>query len=197
MKLLREWYPLDYTPTTIKESRETNDGKIILSGILQKADTLNQNGRVYPRDILEREVINYQKIIQENRSTGELDHPESSVVSLQNVSHIIRDAYFDSDDVIGTVEVLGTPAGKILQELLNAGVRIGISSRGVGTTKRDSDRDVVQNDYQIICWDIVQDPSTPGAFISESVDPAQVRRFFTKTDRIDRIANEILLLKRN
>jgi len=197
MKLLREWYPLDYTPTTIKESRETNDGKIILSGILQKADTLNQNGRVYPRDILEREVINYQKIIQENRSTGELDHPESSVVSLQNVSHIIRDAYFDSDDVIGTVEVLGTPAGKILQELLNAGVRIGISSRGVGTTKRDSDRDVVQNDYQIICWDIVRDPSTPGAFISESVDPAQVRRFFTKTDRIDRIANEILLLKRN
>ena len=130
--LLTEWLSFDYSPEMIKESRESNSGKIIMKGILQKADTLNQNGRIYPEPILSREVRNYQKFIQENRALGECDHPDSSVVELKNASHIIREAWMDNDICYGTVELLDTPSGKILQSLVESGVTLGISSRGVG-----------------------------------------------------------------
>ena len=139
MKLLTEYNIFEYTPEMIKESMEQNNGKVVMKGILQKANTLNQNGRVYPLPILQREIMNYQKFIREGRSLGELDHPDSSVVELKNVSHIVRDAQMDGDAVIGTVEILNTPSGKILQSLIESGVTLGISSRGVGTTKRQGD----------------------------------------------------------
>ena len=164
-KLLTEWLAFDYSPDQIKESRELNNGKIIMKGVLQKADTLNQNGRIYPREILEREVRNYQKFIKENRALGECDHPDSSVVELKNASHIIREARMDAGTCYGTVELLDTPSGKILQSLVESGVTLGISSRGVGSTNRDGDYDVVQDDFQLICWDYVSEPSTPGAFM--------------------------------
>jgi len=165
MKLLTEYNIFEYTPEMIKESMEQNNGKVVMKGILQKANTLNQNGRVYPLPILQREIMNYQKFIREGRSLGELDHPDSSVVELKNVSHIVRDAQMDGDAVIGTVEILNTPSGKILQSLIESGVTLGISSRGVGTTKRQGDTQVVQDDFQLICWDFVSEPSTPGAFM--------------------------------
>ena len=195
LHLLTSWTPFEYTKEQIKESRDQNGGKIVMRGILQKADTLNQNGRVYPKVILDREVRNYQKFIAENRALGECDHPDSSVVELKNVSHIVREAHMDGDICYGTVELLDTPAGKILQSLVESGVTLGISSRGVGSTKSEGDHQVVQDDFQLICWDFVSEPSTPGAFMMREgveVRRSDLNKFFNKTDRIDRIFNDIL-----
>jgi len=195
MKLLTEYNIFEYTPEMIQESITNNGGKIVMTGVLQKANTLNQNGRVYPLPILQREIINYQKFISEGRSLGELDHPDSSVVELKNVSHIVRDAQMDGDVVVGTVEILDTPSGKILKSLIQSGIKLGISSRGVGTTKRKGDTQVVQDDFQLICWDFVSEPSTPGAFMmaeGRDLSEAEIKNIFTKSDRIDRILNAIL-----
>lgn len=194
-KLLTEWMSFEYVPQMIKESRERNGGKIVMKGILQKSDTLNQNGRVYPDVILSREVRNYQKFIKENRALGELDHPDSSVVELKNASHIVREAYMQEGICYGTVEILDTPSGKILQSLVESGITLGISSRGVGSTKRESNYDVVQDDFQLICWDFVSEPSTPGAFMMKegrSLSRSEINQVFNRTDRIDRIFNDIL-----
>ena len=194
-KLLTEWLAFDYSSDQIKESRELNNGKIIMKGVLQKADTLNQNGRLYPEPILSREVRNYQKFIKENRALGECDHPDSSVVELKNASHIIREAYMDSGICYGTVELLDTPSGKILQSLVESGVTLGISSRGVGSTQREGDYDVVQDDFQLICWDYVSEPSTPGAFMmreGRDFSRKDLNRHFTKSDRVYRVFNDIM-----
>ena len=194
VKLLTEWLAFDYSPGMIKESREANEGKVIMKGILQKADTLNQNGRIYPLPILEREVRNYQKFIKENRALGECDHPDSSVVELKNASHIIREAHMSDGVCYGTVELLDTPSGKILQSLVESGVTLGISSRGVGSTRREGDYDVVQDDFQLICWDYVSEPSTPGAFMmkeGKDFSKEDLNRHFTKSDRIFRLFNDI------
>ena len=193
-KLLTEWLAFSYSSDQIKESKELNGGKIVMKGVLQKADTLNQNGRIYPQAILEREVRNYQKFIQENRALGECDHPDSSVVELKNASHIIREAHMEGDVCYGTVELLDTPSGKILQSLVEAGVTLGISSRGVGSTHRDGDYDVVQDDFQLICWDYVSEPSTPGAFMmkeGKDFSRSDLDRHFTKSDRLFRLFNDI------
>lgn len=199
LKLINSYQVFEYTPQMIRESRESNDGKIVMKGVLQKADTLNQNGRIYPKQILEREIRNYQKFIVENRALGELDHPDSSVVNLKNVSHIVKEAYLDGDVVYGTVEILDTPSGKILQSLVESGVKLGISSRGVGSTKKQGDYQVVQDDFQLICWDYVSEPSTPGAFMmaeGKSISNKDLQQIFNKSDRINRIINEILVSKK-
>lgn len=196
LQILNSYATFEYTPDMINESRELNDGKIVLKGILQKSETVNQNGRIYPRVILEREIRNYQKFIQESRALGECDHPDSSVVELKNVSHIIREAYLDGDVVYGSVELLDTPCGKILQSLVESGVKLGISSRGVGSTKRQGEFQVVQDDFQLICWDFVSEPSTPGAFVmregKELIAEEALNAFFNNSDKVDRIFNEIL-----
>lgn len=198
LHLLTEWQPLNLDSKSIAESKIRNNGKIILRGILQKSETLNQNGRIYPRAILEREVRNYQKFIRENRALGECDHPAESVVELKNVSHIIKEAWMEGDVCYGIVELLDTPCGKILQSLVESGVTLGISSRGVGSTKREGNAQVVQDDFQLICWDIVAEPSTPGAFLSEGkveekvITTEELNKTFTKSDRVNRILNEIL-----
>lgn len=193
-KLLREWFAVDYKPELIKESRDKNGGKLMLQGIIQKSDTKNQNKRIYPTEILRREIENYQKAVRENRAVGELDHPENSAVSLKNVSHIVREMWWDGNNVMGRVEVLPTPQGKVLESLLEAGVTIGISSRGVGSTESTNEGlDIVQPDYQIICFDIVSEPSTPGAYLfaeGKSIETAEVK--FTKADRIFRALNDIV-----
>ena len=199
LRLLNSYEVFDYTPEMIKESREKNNGKVVMKGILQKADTLNQNGRIYPLDVLQREVRNYQKFIVENRALGELDHPDSSVVNLKNVSHLVKEAYLENGVVYGTVEILDTPSGKILQSLVESGVKLGISSRGVGSTKKQGDYVVVQDDFQLICWDYVSEPSTPGAFMlpeGRRIESAELQRVFNKSDRIDRILNDILSFER-
>ena len=131
MKLLTEYVNFEYSREQLAEAREKNNGRLVMSGILQKAGTLNQNGRVYPEDVLEREVRNYQKFITEGRALGELDHPDSSVVELKNVSHVVRSAHMADGVVYGTIDVLETPNGKILQSLVERGIKIGITSRGL------------------------------------------------------------------
>ena len=195
LKLITEWSAWEYDKEKTLTEASTNGGKYIMRGILQKANTLNQNGRVYPMDILEREVRNYQKFIAENRALGELDHPDSSVVELKNASHIVREAYMQGDICYGTVEILDTPSGKILKSLVDSGVTLGISSRGVGSTRKEGDYQVVQDDFQLICWDFVTEPSTPGAFMmkeGKEINETDLNRHFTKSDRIDRIFNDII-----
>ena len=167
-RLLIDTIPFTMTKSQINESLEDNNGRLIVNGVLQRAEAENQNGRVYPRSILEREVEKYKgREIKENRAFGELDHPESSVVELKNTSHIIRDVYWKGDDVMGRVEVLKTPSGNILKELLEAGCTVGISSRGMGSVKEASSGNTVtvEDDFDLICWDFVSNPSTHGAFM--------------------------------
>ena len=194
LNVLREWTPIKCSPDLIKESREKYDGKIMLSGIIQRADTLNQNGRIYPKTILEREVMNYQKLIRENRALGECDHPDSSVVELKNVSHIVREAYMKGDDVYGRIEILDTPSGKIIQSLIESGITLGISSRGVGSTVSQGGNQIVQDDFQLICFDMVSEPSTPGAFMlkEHKINRRDLDKFFNQSDKIDRMFNDIL-----
>lgn len=195
LHVLREWLPITCDSKTIEESRHLHSGKVMLKGIIQRANTLNQNGRIYPRSILEREILNYQKLIKENRALGECDHPESSVVELKNVSHIIREARMEGDDVYGTIEILDTPSGKIIQSLIESGITLGISSRGVGSTASQAGSQIVQEDFQLICFDMVSEPSTPGAFMlreGKTVQQKDLNKFFNRSDRIDRIFNEIL-----
>jgi hypothetical protein len=194
-QLLTEWNKLDYSKKTLTESREKNNGKLILQGVLQRANTKNQNKRIYPMEILKREMDNYQKAIRERRAVGELDHPESSTVSLQNASHVVTEAWWDGETCHGRIEVLPTPRGKILESLLESEIMFGISSRGVGSTdKTNEGLDQVQDDYQLIAYDVVSEPSTPGAYLFAEgrridVDP---RRIFTRQDRIYRALNDIV-----
>ncbi len=197
MKLLTEYTTFEYNSDLVREAKDAG-GKLLLTGPLQKANTLNQNGRVYPLDVLQREVKNYQKFIDEGRALGELDHPDSSVVSLANVAHCVREAYMDGDTVFGTIEVLDTPKGKILRSLIESGIKIGISSRGVGTTRRRGDHQQVQDDFQLICWDIVSEPSTPGAFVMKEArdltqeEISQLNTYFSQDDKVHRELNKIL-----
>ena len=193
-RLLTEWTPFEYSPMLVEQSRAENSGKIVMKGILQKANTLNQNGRIYPLNILTREIQNYQKFIRENRALGECDHPAASVVELKNASHIVRSARMENGTVYGTVELLNTPSGKILQSLVESGVTLGISSRGVGSTRKQGEHDVVQDDFQLICFDFVSEPSTPGAFMMREgkIVEADLRRVFNRSDRVNRIFNDIL-----
>jgi hypothetical protein len=193
--LLTEWFPLSINPTVIKEQSGRDGGKVMLRGVLQRADTINQNGRIYPLPILNREVINYQKFIRENRALGECDHPDTAVVELKNVSHIVREAKMEGGVCYGTVELLNTPSGKILQSLIESGVTLGISSRGVGSVGRQGDALIVQEDFQLICFDIVSEPSTPGAFMmneGKQVRQSELSRAFDSSDRINRIFNDII-----
>ena len=154
--------------------KEDEGGRTLVKGILQRASAENQNGRVYPREILMREAKKYEVLIKERRALGELDHPDSTVINLKNVSHNIREIWWDGDDLCGTVEVLSTPSGNILKELLKAGILLGISSRGMGSTKPLGGNKVeVSEDFELIGWDFVSNPSTHGAFkvhVNESIN---------------------------
>ncbi len=143
-------------------------GGFVVQGVLQRAGAKNQNGRVYPKPILERECRRYQQeYIDQHRALGELDHPESSVVNLNNVSHNVLKIWWSGDDLHGAVQILDTPSGKILKELFRAGITLGISSRGLGSVKELRNEGVVevQEDFELICWDFVSNPSTHGAFM--------------------------------
>ena len=174
-QLIVDYIPFEVTPQQINESMSTNDGKLIVKGVLQRAEAKNQNGRVYPKDLLMREAKKYtENFIQQKRALGELDHPDSSVVNLQNASHNVMEMHFNGNDLVGTVEVLGTPSGNILKELFKSGIKLGISSRGLGSVENIGEgAQEVQPDFELIAFEFVSNPSTHGAFLSpmnESVD---------------------------
>ena len=170
-KLLTEFYELCKDGIcqdilTEREKREVANGAMYLSGRIQTCEKKNGNGRVYPCKVLKREVQNYQKVIKDNRGLGELDHPDDSVINLRNVSHMITDVWWDGNDVMGKIKILDTPSGRVVKDLINSGVKLGISSRGMGSVQEQMGNTVVQEDFELICFDIVSEPSTPGAFIT-------------------------------
>ena len=198
-QLLVEVRPFEISREKIHESIKENDGRLIVKGVLQRAESKNQNGRVYPREVLLKEVAKYlENQVTERRALGELDHPESSVVNLNNTSHNVIEMHWDGDDLLGTVEVLSTPAGNILKELFKSGIRLGISSRGLGSVepikedeKGEGEEDTVevQPDFELIAFDFVSNPSTHGAFmrpVNESV------KHQTPENNIERIVNSIM-----
>ena len=195
-KVLREYYALCEGGVckdllTEHEKQYIANGGMILSGIMQKADAVNGNGRIYPRKTLAREVDNYQKLVKENRALGELDHPEDSVINLRNASHMVTEVWWNGDDVMGKAKVLDTPSGQILRSLVDSGVTLGISSRGMGSVSEGNGQTMVEDDFQLICFDFVSEPSTAGAFMMKEAKD-YTNEVFTKADRINRLLNEVL-----
>jgi len=176
------------------------EGVVYLTGRIQTAGKKNGNGRVYPKKVLEKEIINYQKIVKDNRATGELDHPDDSVINLKNVSHLVVECWWQGDDVMGKIKVLDTPSGRILKDLINAGVKLGISSRGLGSVNEGIDgTSTVNEDFQLICFDIVSEPSTPNAFVYPDEkrkkfgsDTFRVKMKENKENQIDNLFSKIL-----
>jgi len=193
--LLTEYYELcpngkcDDLLTEEEKRMVREEGAMFLTGVMQRANHLNGNGRIYNRPILEREVKNYDKLVRERRALGELDHPDSAVINLSAACHLVTEVWWDGDAVMGKVQVLNTPSGKILKELVNSGVKLGISSRGMGSVHESDGQTIVEDDFQLICFDFVSEPSTTGAFMMQENKQPNI---ITKADRINRALNEIL-----
>ena len=196
-ELIVDYIPFEVSPQQITEAMKENNGKLVVKGVLQRADAKNQNGRVYPMEILQREAKNYSDgFIKQKRALGELDHPDSSVVNLQNVSHNVLGMDWDGDDLVGEVEVLSTPSGNILKELFQSGIKLGISSRGLGSVKEKGDVNEVQDDFELIAFDFVSNPSTHGAFLhptNESINESKiVGRTCGDYCKVESIINDIM-----
>jgi len=195
-QLLVDYTVFEVSPQAINESLTQNNGKLIVSGVLQRAEAKNQNGRVYPKETLMREAKKYtNEFVAERRALGELDHPDSSVVNLNNVSHNVLDMNWKGNDLIGKVEVLSTPSGNILKELFKSGIRLGISSRGMGSVKevmREGDATLqVQPDFELVAFDFVSNPSTHGAFLSP-VNESKGTAIANKFAGVERIITDII-----
>ena len=200
-EVIVDYIPFEITPQQINESINENNGRLVVKGVLQRAEAKNQNGRVYPKEILVREAKKYSEIqISERRALGELDHPDSSVVNLNNVSHNVLEMHWKDNDLVGTVEVLGTPSGNILKELFKAGIKLGISSRGMGSVQpmQEGDGQQVGKDFELIAFDFVSNPSTHGAFLyplKESVvanDYVPAGRTCGEYCKVESIINDII-----
>ncbi len=178
--------------SVLKESK-SKPGVFEVEGIMQRATSQNQNGRVYKKEILEREAKKYiDEFVKNGNAFGELDHPEKPVVELKNASHIVKDLWWKGDDLMGRVELLNTPAGNIVKEIIKAGHTIGISSRGTGSVQQTNEGALeVQDDFELVCWDFVSNPSTHGAFMNPiALQEGKVK--VSKYHGLDSIINDIL-----
>lgn len=185
---------VDVTPfkSVLKESK-TKPGTFEVEGVMQRATSENQNGRVYSKAILEREAKKYvTEFVDNGNAFGELDHPESPVVSLKNASHIVKELYWKGNDLMGKVELLNTPAGNIVKEIIRAGHTIGISSRGTGSVNQTNEGTLeVQPDFELVCWDFVSNPSTHGAFMNPvALQEGKIK--VSKYTNLEGIINDIL-----
>lgn len=185
---------VEYTPfkSILRESKE-RPGVFEVEGIMQRAGKQNQNGRVYDLNVLKREVNNYmENFVKVGNAYGELDHPESPIVSLKNASHVVKDLWWEGNDLCGRVELLNTPAGNIVKAIIQGGHTIGISSRGTGSVKPTNEGYLeVQDDFELVCWDFVSNPSTHGAFMNPiSLNEGAVKQ--DKYGKLDSILNDIL-----
>jgi hypothetical protein len=197
-QLIVDYGLFEVSSQAINESLANNNGKLIVNGVLQRADARNQNGRVYPMETLMREAKKYESTyIAERRALGELDHPDSSVVNLNNVSHNILGVAWKGNDLVGTVEVLPTPSGNILKALFQSGIKLGISSRGLGSVKevmREGNAAMeVQPDFELIAFDFVSNPSTHGAFLSPVNESVNSKTNSNKYVNIERIISDIIM----
>ena len=196
MKLIREYYELCdggicQEFLTEAEKREVAEGAIYLTGVMQKCNTKNANGRIYERKTLFREIDKYKQLVKEKRALGELDHPDSSVISLERCSHMVTNIWTEGDAVMGKIKVLQElPMGKVLAGLIKEGVTCGISSRGTGSVREQNGTTMVEDDFQLICFDMVSDPSTPGAFMLREARE-MVKENITM-NKVTRIIDEML-----
>jgi hypothetical protein len=194
-QLLREFYELCEGGVcqdllTESEKAYVRNGGMMLTGKLQEADVQNGNGRVYPMTIMEREVKKYKALVEDRRALGELDHPDSSIINLVNVSHMVTEVWMDGPAVMGKIKVLETPSGQILKALVESGVKTGISSRGMGSVTERMGKTIVEDDFQLICFDIVSEPSTPNAFMALSENKLMNEQV-QKNNKIINLMNEI------
>lgn len=193
--LIIDCIPFEFSRQTIAEAIADPSKPFLVKGVLQRAEAKNQNGRVYPFEILQRESMKYaDEFIRERRALGELDHPESSVVNLKNVSHNVIEMHWEGKDLVGTVEILPTPSGNILRKLFESNIRLGISSRGMGSVQKDMSEglDMVQDDFELIAFDFVSNPSTKGAFMY-SLNEGKVKNPITnKWEKVESIIHDIL-----
>lgn len=164
-ELLIETNTIKVSPSQLTENVNKENGNLMVEGILATAEVKNGNGRYYSKELWNREMEKYKDLIEQRRSMGELDHPESTVVNLKNVSHLITDYYWDGDNVMGKIEILPTPSGNILRELIKNGITVGVSSRGMGSLEQRGDIMEVQDDFELLCWDFVSTPSNPGSYM--------------------------------
>ena len=192
-KLLIETHTFKANPVQLTENVNKENGNLLVEGILATAEVKNGNGRYYARDLWEREMDKYSQLIKERRAIGELDHPESSVINLQNVSHIISEYWWDGDNVMGKIEILPTPSGNILKEIIKAGVTVGVSSRGMGSLEQNGNVMEVQDDFELLCWDFVSTPSNPGSFMHTIKEGKEV--FNYDYTNVNNIVREILCSK--
>ena len=179
--------------SSLTESVNKENGNLIVEGILATAEVKNGNGRYYAKELWEREMDKYSQLIKERRAIGELDHPESQVINLQNVSHIITDYWWDGDNVMGKIEILPTPSGNILKALIQNGVMCGVSSRGMGTLEQRGNVMEVQDDFELLCWDFVSTPSNPGSFMHSLNENKQ--SIINDYSKVNNIVHEILCSK--
>jgi hypothetical protein len=170
--LLVEYNVISYTKDLLSEAADLTKPLVLKNVLLQRAEAKNQNGRIYPKEILMREAATYKdNFVAQRRALGELDHPESPVVNLKNVCCNVTDLWFNGSDVLGNIEILSTPSGNIVRELIKNNIRLGVSSRGMGSVRQVGESTVeVQNDFSLVCFDIVSNPSTHGAFINENTE---------------------------
>ena len=192
-ELLIETHTVNISPAQLTESVNKENGNLLVQGILATAEVKNGNGRYYSKELWNREMEKYKDLIKERRSLGELDHPESSVVNLKNVSHLIRDYNWDGDNVMGVIEILPTPSGNILKELIKNGVTVGVSSRGMGSLQDVGGVMEVQDDFELLCWDFVSTPSNPGSFMSVLQEGKETVTY--DYTNVNKIIHEILCSK--
>jgi hypothetical protein len=196
-QVLIEYFSFQPSPQSLTEAKLSTSKNLIVSGVVQRAEAKNQNGRVYRFETLKREVDKYlEGPIAENRALGELDHPDSSIINLKNVSHNIKKLWWDGNDLMGDIEILPTPSGNILKELFLNNITVGISSRGMGSVKPLGEGTVeVQDDFELLCWDFVSTPSTQGAFVrpvglTEGVNPNYSKH--NKYSKVNSLISEII-----
>ena len=196
-QLLIEYISFKPSPQVLSEAIKRPSKNLVVEGLVQRANAKNQNGRVYPREVLLREVDKYMKgPIAENRALGELDHPDSSIINLKNVCHNIRSLWWQGDDLMGKIEILPTPSGNILKELFLNNITVGISSRGMGSVRPLGEGTVeVQDDFELLCWDFVSTPSTQGAYmkpvgLNENFNPTLFRG--NKYNKVNNLISEII-----
>ena len=194
-QLLIETHTFHISPSQLNENVNKENGNLIVEGILATAEVKNGNGRYYAKDLWNREMDKYKDLVDQRRSMGELDHPESTVINLKNVSHLINDFWWDGDNVMGKIEILPTPSGNILKELIKNGVSVGVSSRGMGSLEPNGSVMEVQDDFELLCWDFVSTPSNPGSYMHVLKEGKEQITFdYTK---VNQILHEILCSKAN
>jgi|TARA_B100000282_G_scaffold25643_1_gene16755 hypothetical protein len=192
-KLLIETHTIKVSPSQLTENVNRENGNLMVEGILATAEVKNGNGRYYKKELWDREMEKYDQLVQERRSMGELDHPESTVINLKNVSHLVTDYNWDGDQLMGKIEILPTPSGNILKELIKNGVTVGVSSRGMGSLEQNGSVMEVQDDFELLCWDFVSTPSNPGSFMSVLQEGKETITY--DYSKVNKVLHEILCSK--